>query len=266
MTLDGLALRPDGPTLSLSVRAGEAVAIMGPARSGRSGLLKACAGRERPVRGRVAAAGEFAVAGETTGARRLRVAAAARATGHPKSSDLLALFDLWESRNDAVSDLASGQRAAVDLLDPLLGGCPLLAIDGHLDRLDPWAHTVAWDALRTARESGAAALIVTDRPETAALCDTVVVLRDRAVRFAGSVEALRRLGPPHALTVTTERQIGVRALVSPFEVTIEEVSEGLRMEAREGQELAARLLREGYGDVRFLVSRAPTVEEGLQSL
>ena len=263
LTLDGLALTPDGPTLSLGVRAGEAVAIMGPAKAGKSALLRVCAGREKPSRGRAAAAGDFAVAGDGLG-RRARVSSVAK--GHPRATDTLVALGLASVLDAPVADLVPGHRAAVELLLPLLSGAPLLAIDGQFDRLDPWAYAAAWSALGLARSRGAAALVATDRPEIAAACDAVVVLRDRSVRFAGTPEALRRLGPPHELTVTTERQIGVRALVSPFEVTIEEAPEGLRMEAREGQELAARLLREGYGDVKFIVSRAPTMDEGLQGL
>lgn len=265
LTLDGLALRPDGPTLTLSVRAGTAVAIMGPARSGRSALLRICAGREKPARGRATAVAECALAGEALG-RRARVSSVAKAIGHPKLNDTLVALGLASVLNEAIVDLAPGHRAALDLLPALLSGASLVAIDGQLDRLDPWAHAAAWTALRNAQGRGAAALLVTDRPETAALCDLVIVLRERQVRFAGTIDALRRLGPPHELTVTTERQIGVRALVSPFEVSIESTPEGLRMEAREGQELAARLLREGYGDVKYLVSRGPTLDEGLMSL
>lgn len=265
LTLDGVALRGDGPTLTLSVRPGEAVAILGPTRSGKSALLRLCAGREKPARGRVTANGEWAVSGEGLG-RRAKVASVAKATGHPKANDLLVALGLTGVLNEPVADLEVGHRAAVGLLPTLLSGASLLAIDGEFDRLDPWAHAAAWEALRVARSRGGAAVVVTDRPETAARCDAAVVLRDRTVRFAGSLDALRRLGPPHELTVTTERQTGVRALVSPFEVKIEETPEGLRMEAREGQDLAARLLSEGYGDVRFLVSRGPTVEEGLQGL
>lgn len=265
LTLDGLALRPEGPTLTLGVRAGEVVAIMGLARSGRSALLRVCTGRDKPPRGHAALAAECLLAGEGIG-RRARVVSVAKATGHPKANDTLVSLGLWNVRNDPVADLVPSHRAAIELLAPLLARASLVAIDGQLDRLDPWAHAAAWAALRTSLSRGGAALVVTDRPETAARCDAVVVLRDRQVRFAGTADALRRLGPPHELTVTTERQIGVRALVSPFEVTVEETPEGLRMEAKDGQELAARLLREGYGDVRFLISRAPTVEEGLQGL
>ena len=265
LTLDGLALRSDGPTLTLSVRPGEAVAIMGPTGAGKTALLRACAGRDRPARGRAGALGEFALAGEGIG-RRARVSSVAKASGHPKANDLLVRLGLAGTLNESVAELAPGHRAAVALLPALLSGAPLLGFDGEFDRLDPWARAASWEALRLARERGAAALLTTSRPEMAALCDVVIVLRERTVRFAGSVDALRRLGPPHELTVTTERQIGVRALVSPFEVRIEETPEGLRMEAREGQELAARLLTEGYGDVRYVVSRGPTVEEGLQGL
>lgn len=265
LTLDGLALRPDGPTLTLSVRAGEAVAIMGPTRAGKTALLRACTGREKPARGRSTAVGECAFAGEGI-SRRARVASVAKATGHPKANDTLVALGLWDVRNEPVADLALGHRAAVEMLLPLLSRASLLAFDRSFDRLDPWAYAAAWEALRVARSRGAGTLIVTDRPDVAAACDAVVVLRERTVRFAGTVDALRRLGPPHELTVTTERQAGVRALVSPFEVTIDSTPTGLRMEAKDGQELAARLLREGYGDVKFIVSRAPSVEEGLQGL
>lgn len=265
LTLDGLALKSDGPTLTLAVRAGEAVAIMGPTGAGKMALLRACAARERPTRGRVNALGEFAVIGDGLG-RRGKPSTVAKATGHPKANDLLLSLGLAAVRNEPLADLAPGHRAAVELLPVLLSGAPLLALGGALDRLDPWAFAAAWEGLRVTRERGAAALLVTHRPEVAALCDTVIVLRERTVRFAGTVEALRRLGPPHELRVTTERQIGVRALVSPFEVRIEETPEGLRMEARDGQELAARLLTQGYGDVRYLVCRGPTVEEGLHGL
>lgn len=265
LTLDGVALRNEGPTLTLSVRAGQAVAIMGPTRSGKSSLLRVCAGREKPARGRTTAAGDFALAGEGMG-RRTRVSSLAKATGHPKANDLLVALGLWEVRNEAVPDLAPGHQAAAELLMPLLSEASLIGIDGELDRLDPWSHARAWETLAGIRRRGGGVLVVTDRPETAALCDVVVVLRDRRVVFAGTVDALRRLGPPHELTVTTERQAGVRALVSPFEISIQETPEGLRMEARDGQELAARLLKEGYGDVKYLISRAPSVDEGLQGL
>lgn len=265
LTLDGLALRPDGPTLTLGIRAGEVVAVMGPVRSGRTTLLRVCVGRERPTRGRASATVECILAGEGIG-RRSRVSSVLKALDHPKANDTLVALGLWNVRNDPVADLVISHRAALDLLEPLLARPSILALDGQIDRLDPWAHAVAWEALRKALAQGSAAIVVTDRPETAALCDAVVVLRDRQVRFAGTPDALRRLASPHEFTVTTERQIGVRALVSPFEVRIEEMPEGLRMEAKEGQELAARLLREGYGDVKFLVSRAPTLEEGLQGL
>ena len=239
---------------------------MGPTRAGKSILLRACVGREKPLRGRVTAAGTTVLAGEGIVGRRPRVASVAKATGHPKANDTLVALGLSEVLNEPVTDLAPGHRAALEALIVILSGAPILAFDGVLDQLDPWAHAAAWELLDTVRHRGATVVFTTARPETAERCDTVVVLRDRQVRFAGTAEALRRLGPPHELTVTTERQIGVRALVSPFEVSIEETPEGLRMEAKDGQELAARLLREGYGDVKYLISRPPTLAEGLQGL
>jgi hypothetical protein len=40
----------------------------------------------------------------------------------------------------------------------------------------------------------------------------------------------------------------------------------MKFKAEEGQELAARLLVEGYGDVQFVVNRPATLEESLLSL
>lgn len=265
ISLEGVALRNDGPTLTLRVRAGESVAIMGPTRSGRTSLLRAFLGRERPAQGRVSLNGETALGGEDL-SRRQKVSAVARATGHPSALDRLATFGLSEVRNEAVGDLSPGHRAAAEMLGPLLSRSEIVGLDGSLDRLDPWALASAREMLRGLKARGRSLIVVTDRPDIAAECDSIVVLRERRVRFAGSPEALRRLGPPHELTVTTERQAGVRALVAPFEVSIAEVPEGLRMEARDGQELAARLLREGYGDIRFIVDRAPSLEEGLSTL
>ena len=70
---------------------------MGPARSGRTALLRVCAGREKPARGRATSAADFVLAGEESGGRRARVAAVAKATNHPKANDLLALLGLWDA-------------------------------------------------------------------------------------------------------------------------------------------------------------------------
>jgi hypothetical protein len=60
--------------------------------------------------------------------------------------------------------------------------------------------------------------------------------------------------------------VGVRALVAPFEVSVRDTDDGVVMQASEGQQLAAKLLLEGYGDVKLVVLRSPTLEEALLSL
>jgi ABC-type multidrug transport system ATPase subunit len=183
-----------------------------------------------------------------------------------KATDILVATRLWDVRHSAVADLTPSQTAACELIEPLASGADLIVIDGQLDRLDPWTLRVVLDYLGTLRGHGAAFVIATNRPDLIGAFDAVVVLKDLAVRFAGTVDDLVRSGPPHTLNVATENRPGVQALVAPFEVSVRETQDGVRLEAAEGQSLAARLLLEGYGDVKFVVIRPPTVEEALLSL
>ena len=61
-------------------------------------------------------------------------------------------------------------------------------------------------------------------------------------------------------------QPAVKAIVQPFSVSMREEGEDLVIEAQEGQELAANLLLQGYGNVRCAVHRPPTMEEALMTL
>jgi hypothetical protein len=92
------------------------------------------------------------------------------------------------------------------------------------------------------------------------------VLRAKELRFAGTPDELLRTMASHRLTVSTEHALGVRAIAEPFEVSIQQTPEGLEFRASEGQELAAKLLLEGYGDVRFVIARPATFAEALHAL
>ncbi|MEQ1934632.1 MAG: hypothetical protein ABL962_12280, partial [Fimbriimonadaceae bacterium] len=66
--------------------------------------------------------------------------------------------------------------------------------------------------------------------------------------------------------VETQNQSGVRALIAPFEISISETENGVILKAAEGQQLAARLLSEGYGDIKMVILKEPTVESALDEL
>jgi ABC-2 type transport system ATP-binding protein len=269
--LEHLGLVADGPTLTLSIGKGQAVSVAGPAAAGKTRLLGVLAGAERPAHGTVRRYGTVAGTADVPLSRRQRVQSLTKKGGAyggsaSKAADLLVATQLHDARQSLVSDLTPGQVAACELIGPLSSGADLIFIDGQLDRLDPWALRSTLRYIDQLRAAGVAFVVTTSRPDLITAFDALIVLKSNHVRFAGTVDDLLRVGPPHALSVETENRPGVRALVSPFEVSVQDVPGGVRLEASEGQALAARLLLEGYGDVKFVVIRPPTVEDALLSL
>jgi ABC-type multidrug transport system ATPase subunit len=173
---------------------------------------------------------------------------------------------LGEARYKQIGDLSPGQFAAYELMGPLISDANLILIDGQLDQLDPWTLRDALTIIRNMQGKGVAFVVGTNRPDLVGQFDAAIVLKDKQVRFAGSIEDLKRLGPPHSIQVTTARQEGVKALVAPFQVNVTQTETGLKFETPEGQQLAARLLLEGYGDVQYVIYRPSTLEEALLSL
>jgi ABC-type multidrug transport system ATPase subunit len=266
--LEHFAIRPDGPTLTLSIAAGQSLAIVGPAGAGKSRLIQTLAGRERPAQGSVELRGRTVVAGEASHSRRAKVQGLAREFGRTvqEATEALTATRLWDVRHLAVGELSPSQTAAAELLEALLSDAEIALIDGQLDFLDPWTLPGVLDLLRQQRLSGRTVIVGTNRADLVRELDAVIVLRESQVRFAGTIEDLLRSGPPHTLEVATDNQAGVRALVAPFRVSIKPMPDGVRLEAPEGQELAARLLLEGYGDVKYIVLRPPTIEEALRAV
>jgi len=266
--LEHLSLRPDGPTLTLSVGLGHSLSIAGPAASGKSRLLHILAGREKPAQGSVQLRGRAVLAGESGLPRRAKIQSIARkaAESVQQATEVLSATRLWDYRNTSVNELSPSQEAAADLLEPFLSTEELVAIDGQLDVLDPWTLRGVLDLMRHQMTAGRTFAVVTNRPDLVSEFEALIVLREEQVRFAGSVADLLRGGPPHEIEVATENQSAVRALVAPFEVRVFPTEGGLRLEAPEGQEIASRLLREGYGDVKYIVVRRPTIDEALRAL
>ncbi len=269
--LEHLGLLADGPSLTLSVGKGQAISVAGPAGAGKTRLIRVLAGSERAAKGSVRRHGSIATTLDVSLSRRQRVQSLARKGGRmvgtaSKAAEILLAMQLWEARNTLIADLSPSQTAACELIEPLSSGSDLVLIDGQLDRLDPWTLRSTLDLIGKLRSTGTAFVIATNRPDLMSAFDALIVLKGGQVRFAGTVDDLLRMGPRHTLHVATENRPGVQALIAPFEVSVKQSAEGVILEAAEGQALAARLLLEGYGDVKFVVVRPPTVEEALLSL
>lgn len=269
LALEHVGLQPSGPTLTMSVSAGQSLSLVGPAGAGKSRLIRMLAGKDGPAQGVVHVRGRSILVGESPLARRIRVHSLARRSGdasNQRVAEVLTSLRLWDVRGRSVGELSPSQALACELIEPLAGDAEILFLDGLLDALDPWTFRSALDLVHTHMAEGRTFVVATQRPDIIRELDHLIVVTDQQVKFAGSVDDLLRCGPPHRLDITTENAPAVRALVAPFEVSVTLQDDGLRLEAPEGQELAARLLLDGYGDVKYVIHRPPAIEEALRAL
>lgn len=265
-----IGLHPNGPTLSLGVPQGQSLCVTGPASSGKSRLLAIFSRQEKPAQGKIHAPQKISAAaqGELPG-RTKPQSLARKGPGANKANlaaEVLSALRLWDVRQSPLSSLSSGQVVACQLIEPLMSDAELLIVDGHFDHLDPWALAGVWELLRRRLANGSALVASTIRPDLMAHFDALIVLKQGAVAFAGTVDELVRQGEEQEIRVTTENRTAVRAIVSPFEVSVRDTPEGIVFQAAEAQQLAAKLLLDGYGDVQFVVLGRKSIEEALLSL
>lgn len=262
LRIDRMGIVSDGPTLSMNLSQGQSMAVVGPGGSGKSRFLRTVTGQEKPVQGTVVLREDVTVPGVLP--KRQRVQSLARQ--HPEAATVLAASGLLEEDGLTIGSLSPSQTAAAELASVLSVKTGVLALDGYLDRLDPWALRSVLDRLKKLGAAGVCLIAATHRPDLLSNFDYVVVLVRREVRFAGTYRDLIRLGTPRELRVETLQPEGVRALVEPFEVEVTIDERGTRLQTREGQETAARLLMEGYGNVRLVIHRPSTADEALRTI
>ena len=266
----GVGLHPRGSTLTMRLAPGQSLAIVGPAASGKSKLLRVLGGVERPAQGRIELGCAPAWAGLSGATRRATpqwlAKRCAPGSGAAAVAEVLADAGLWDVRKCSLSELSPGQLAACEMLPVLLGPADLLLVDGPLDRLDPWVWSSIWARLDRRMAQGGVLVCATNRSDRLALFTSIAVLHEQHVRFFGSLDDLVRKAGLAEIEVETDDVKRVRGLLEPFEVEIRERPGGATLRAAEGRKIAAKLLLEGYGAIRLVVVHEPTPEEALRSL
>ena len=195
-----------------------------------------------------------------------RVPSRQGARRHAVSADALAALELWDARNVHLSKLSQGMVVACDLLPVLLSDDDIVLIDGHLDLLDPWALNGLFEELFHLAEEGTAFIIATNRPELAERLGNIIVLQEGQTKYAGTVDELVRSVEPTEIIVEADDLSTVRSMVEPFVTGVRISGRRLVMKAEDGQEVAARLLTQGYGVVHSVVIKEPSLEEALVQL
>jgi putative ABC transport system ATP-binding protein len=195
--------------VSLTVEAGEFVAIMGASGSGKSTLLHLCAALDRPTRGTIQVAGE-ALANRSdqfltlfrrrkigvvfqqfnlipTLTCRENIALPALLDHQPESKfttrldELLALLRIDHRAAHRPDALSGGEQQRTAIARALLLNPPVLFADEPTGNLDSNAADQFWEALGRATGSQTSIVMVTHEPAAAMHADRVVVLRDGKV-------------------------------------------------------------------------------------
>ncbi len=192
---------------SMTVEAGEIVALMGPSGAGKSTLLHIAGLLERPDDGEVwldgLACGRLND-DKRTGLRRARlgfvyqfhhllaefsalenvmlpqlIAGAGRAEATERASELLAMVGLSERASHRPARLSGGEQQRVAICRALANAPAVLLADeptGNLDR--ETADQVFEELVKVLRATRSAALIATHNPELAQRMDRTVALKD----------------------------------------------------------------------------------------
>ncbi|MFJ8579267.1 ABC transporter ATP-binding protein [Micromonospora sp. NPDC093277] len=205
-----------GPTqalagASVSVRAGEVVALMGPSGSGKSTLLHCLAGIVRPDQGQVHYRGtELTTLSDParSALRRrqfgfvfqfgqlvpeltclenvalpLRLERVPRREAERRATEWLDRLEVTDVAGKRPGEISGGQGQRVAVARALVTGPRVVFADeptGALDSLN--GERVMRLLAETAREAGAAVLLVTHEPRVAAYSDREVVVRDGRAR------------------------------------------------------------------------------------
>ena len=192
--------------VSLQVRAGELVSVMGPSGSGKSSLLTIAGGLDRPTGGTVRV-GEVdlgaASAADVAAVRRRRVGyvfqdynlipalTAAENVGLPLELDGVARSEARRAALQALDDvgltdladrfpdqMSGGQAQRVAIARAVVGDRSLILADEPTGALDTETGDAVMRMLRARVDAGAAGVLVTHDARHAAWADRVVFIRD----------------------------------------------------------------------------------------
>jgi ABC-2 type transport system ATP-binding protein len=177
--------------VSLSVEAGEAVAIIGENGAGKSTLLRICAGLMRPDRGRVSVSGRVGFCPQEPGLFDLLsadehlalfapVLGLSRAEAIHDGHALLAEFAFPIAERTQCRRLSGGARQKVNLALALLGGASVLLLDEPYQGFDHGSYVSFWEHVARWKADNLGVVVVTHLLADSALVDRLV---DRVVEM-----------------------------------------------------------------------------------
>jgi putative ABC transport system ATP-binding protein len=188
--------------VSLSVYAGEMIAVVGPSGSGKSTLLSCMAGLDDPDGGQVVVAGNRItrqpetmraklraiwmgvllqsgnLLDHLTIAQNIKVAQSLAKGEHPEANNLLAMVGLADRATARPSTLSGGEAARAGLAVALANDPPVLLADEPTGEVDATNEAAILKIMRDRSEGGGAVVVVTHSERLASEADRVIRLSD----------------------------------------------------------------------------------------
>lgn len=190
--------------LNLRVAAGQVVALVGGDAAGKTTIVRALAGRLRPLEGPLdlpdrARIGVMpavgAVFADLTVVENLEFASAAHGLGRGSHEEVLTRMGLTQAADRLAGRLSGGMRQKLGLAMALSHRPRLLLLDEPTTGVDPVSRAEIWRLLSEQVSAGTTVVLATTYLDEAARAALVVVLDDGAVIQQGTPAAICRHTP-----------------------------------------------------------------------
>jgi ABC-2 type transport system ATP-binding protein len=275
--------------LSLSVDAGEIVALLGPNGSGKTTLFRILSTLVPPQEGRAAIFGvDLSDAAKRDEVRRRIGVVFQNAAldkqltaeenliyhGHlyglaggelrQRVRDLLGRVNLLDRAGERVSTFSGGMRRRVEVAKGMLHRPQLMLLDEPSTGLDPIARNEVWSYLAEVRQSDrVTVLLTTHLMDEADRCDRVAIMDvGKLIAFDTPATLKERVGGD-VITLTTRDAERVRAILKDrFAIDAAATDEGtIRIERPRGHEFIPELIEALPGLVESVSVGKPTLED-----
>ena len=161
--------------VDFGIQAGESIAVMGPSGSGKSTLLHALAGIITPTAGNVMFRGANLARLSDADRTKLRRSA----FGFDTAMLWLERLGLRQLAQQRPGEMSGGQMQRIAIARALAAQPAVIFADEPTGALDQTTgHEIMSILMRTARQTGAAVVVVTHDSNVAAFCDATVTMRD----------------------------------------------------------------------------------------
>ena len=195
--------KPVLSNMTLEVPEGQVVGLLGPSGAGKTTLMRAIVGLQRPTTGSVEVLGMPAgsaelrsrigyvtqtpsVYGDMTVMENLRFFAAMVNSDDKDVAHVVKAVHLKPQAGQLVSSLSGGQRARVSLAVALLGDPQLLVLDEPTVGLDPVLRVELWELFHGLAKEGLTLLVSSHVMDEAKRCDGLILVRDGRLLATGT--------------------------------------------------------------------------------